>query len=79
MTSIVGTPQWNESMKEYAAAQAAAEAKGWVGWEHAYCDHAEGYCPVEAGKAIPAEEWSAVQAHASKMAEAIKAWDEEYA
>ena len=33
--------QWAEYTAQYVAAQKAAQGKG---WEHAYCDHANGYC-----------------------------------
>ena len=44
MKSIVGTPEWEAATKAYVEAQKKAEANDWKGWEHAYCDHAYGYC-----------------------------------
>ena len=75
----VGSPQWNADMKAYAEAQSAAISAGSKGWEHANCDHAYGYCPVEAGKAIAKEEWESIKAHGSAMNAALAAWDAEYA
>jgi hypothetical protein len=39
---------WEESSAQYAASMKAAAANGMKGWEHASCDHAEGYCAASA-------------------------------
>jgi hypothetical protein len=52
MASIVGSPEWDAAVEEYAAAWEPAVANGMKGWEHASCDHAEGYCAATATNAF---------------------------
>lgn len=57
----VGSPEWDHYVAEYVAALKEAEANGMKGWEHANCDHANGYCAEAADSRYRSREERAEQ------------------
>lgn len=43
----VGSPEWKAYEAAYIEALKEAEKNGMKGWEHANCDHGNGYCQVD--------------------------------
>jgi hypothetical protein len=65
-----------EGQKEYAKALEEAAANNWKGWEHAFCDHGNGYCQND--YVVSAEDFEKAKKIAKEAAEAKKYFDDHF-